>query len=80
MWDLVWLILAVLAGLCIDLIIPSFCGVVLLAGYYIWVSEIEPSQDKYVGLKWIILTIIAFLVMWVFDFFPGRELTLFLTP
>ena len=80
MWDLVWMTLAVLSGLCIDIMIPFFCSMVLLAIYYTFVSESNPNQNKYVAIKCIILTLIIFLIMWEFDFFPGRELTLFLVP
>lgn len=77
--DLVWLSLAILAGLCIDIIIPSFCSIVILTGYYIWVSESYPVDDKYVGLKWFVLAAIVLSLMWTFDFFPGREVTVYLS-
>ena len=80
MWDLIWLSLAVLAGLCIDIIIPTFCSLVIISIYYTFISKSDPNQDKYVTIKCSILIVIMFLVMWEFDFFPGRELTLFLIP
>ena len=80
MWDLIWMSLAILAGLCIDGIIPTFCSIVILAAYYTFISENDPYEDNYLVLKLLILTFIMFIIMWTLDFFPGRELVLFLIP
>lgn len=79
MSELVWMSLAILAGLCIDIIIIVFCGVLILSSYYIWVSEIEPNEDKYLAIKLFILIIITSVLMWTFDCFPGREFAVYLT-
>jgi small basic protein len=79
MSDLVWLSLAILAGLCIDIIIPTFLSIVILAVYYAFISEVNTHDDKHFGAKLFIVAAAILLLMWAVDFFPGRELTLFLS-